>query len=391
MKWRQWLKNIKKKLLPDLPTPYEVQQTFTDSIYWRRVESIKGNQPFLKQEKFIEQIEQKNPEIFRFFQDRQPSSQRFLLHEHPPLPGSPQKEVPVLLVHGASHHANLSWCKSLDGEKGLLFPLIQAGYHVFAVTFAHPHGENKMQGIQVFNALRRIKELTGTNQVDVIAHSKGGVPTRLYASNFLEMDGAPYEGNIRKYIMLGTPNKGIDFVFRNVTANYGVIQKNISAPVACDSLMYFGSYMDTTSRSIYADGGAFPGQSQLLYRWDDKYPIPPENRTLYYGGQTMLYHSRGIDAALIEGDYLIEKMLGKPVHPGIELYALAGNNPFFKGIPGEQSGKSDGLVLVDSVLEIEPMASRPSQIKKAEEESLNHLELLYHQKAHQWVLSALEE
>ena len=105
----------------------------------------------------------------------------------------------------------------------------------------------------------------------------------------------------------------------------------------------------------------------------------------------MLYHSRGIDAALIEGDYLIEKMLGKPVHPGIELYALAGNNPFFKGIPGEQSGKSDGLVLVDSVLEIEPMASRPSQIKKAEEESLNHLELLYHQKAHQWVLSALEE
>lgn len=391
MRWKRWLKYVKSKLIPDLPTPYEVLQTYKHSLYWKQVECIKGYQPLLKQEKFIKQIEHHDPEIFRLFQNHQPSSNSFLLHKHPPLPGTQEKKVPILLVHGASHHANLSWCQSIHKEKGLLFPLIQSGYHVFAITFAHPHGENKMQGIQVFNALRRIKEITGSNQVDVIAHSKGGVPTRLYASNFLEMDGAPYDLNIRKYIMLGTPNKGIDFVFRNVTANYGVINKDISAPVACDSLMYFGSYMDTTSRSIYADGGAFPGQSQLLYRWDDKYPLKPDNRTLYYGGQTMLYHSRGIDVAILEGDHLIEKMLKRPVHPSIELYALAGNDPFFKGIPGEQSGKSDGLVLVESVLELEPMASTLSQIKKNAEESLNHLDLLYHPKAHQWVLSALEE
>ena len=391
MKWKQWLKNIKKKWLPNNPTPYEVLQTYENSLYWKRVECIKGHQPLLKQEKFIEQVEHKDPEIIRFFQGPQPSSHLFLLHEHPPLPGTPKKQVPVLLVHGASHQGNLSWCKSISEEKGLLFPLIQSGYHVFAITFAHPHGENKMQGIQVSNAIRRIIEVTGSNEVDVIAHSKGGVPARLYASNLLEQEGAPYETCIRKYIMLGTPNKGIDFVFRNVTANYGVINKNISAPVACDSLMYFGSYLDTTSRSIYGDGGAFPGQAQLLYRWDDKYPITPDNRTLYYGGQTMLYHSRGIETAMLEGNQFIEKMLEKPVHPSVQLYALAGTYPFFKGIPGEQSGKSDGLVLVESVLEIEHMASTPSQIRKKEEKSLNHLDLLYHHKAHQWVLSALEE
>lgn len=390
MKWRQWLKNIKKKLLPDLPTPHEVLQTFEDSLYWQRVECIKGNQPLLKQEKFIEQVEHKDPEILLFFQGNQPSSNLFLLHEHPPIPGTQQKKIPVLLVHGASHQANLSWCNSIHQEKGLLFSLIEEGYHVFAITFAHPHGENKMQGIQVFNALRRIKEITGSHQVDVIAHSKGGVPTRLYASNFLEKEGAPYEINIRKYIMLGTPNKGIDFIFCNVAANYGVIKENISAPVACDSLMYFGSYIDTTSRSIYADGGAFPGQSQLLYRWDDKYPLTPDNRTFYDGGQTMVYHSRGIDVAILEGDHLIEKLLEKPIHPTIQLYALAGNYPFFKGIPGEQRGKSDGLVLAESVLALEPMASTPSQIKRKDEEVLNHLELLYHKKAHQWVLNALQ-
>ena len=207
---------------------------------------------------------------------------------------------------------------------------------MYAISFAHSHGDNLMQAIQVSNVIQRICERTGANKLDLIAHSKGGMPTRLYVSNFCKSLNAPYQNNVRKYIMLGTPNRGIDFVFRNISANYGAIRMEMNAPVACDSLLYYGTYLDTTPRSLYADGGAFPGQSQLLYRWDDKYPPSPETRTLYYGGQTMYYHSRGIDIAIQEGNHLIEKMIENPAHSSIELYALAGTHPLFDGIPGER-------------------------------------------------------
>lgn len=371
--------------------PFQILQRYEDSIYWEDVELIHGNQIDLKQEKFIEIVEHKDSEIIRYFQSTTPSSQFFLLHHLPPEKNAGRKKTPVLLVHGASHQANLSWCKSFKEEPGLLYFLNQIGYDVYAITFAHSHGDNLMQAIQVSNAIQRVCDRTGAEKVDLIAHSKGGMPTRLYVSDFCMSLNAPYQNNVRKYIMLGTPNRGIDFVFRNITANYGVIRMEINAPVACDSLLYYGTYLDTTDRSLYADGGAFPGQSQLLYRWDDKYPPPPETRTLYYGGQNMYYHSRGIDIALQEGDRLIEKMIDTPVHPSIQLYALAGSHAFFDGIPGEKSGKSDGLVLVESVLDLESMATHPHQIKRRDEMALNHLDLLYHEQAHQWVQSALEE
>lgn len=370
---------------------YELIQRYTDSSYWDDVELLLGFQSILQQEKFIGVVEHKDLEMVRFFQSSHPTSQLFLLHHHSPQANVLKKEVPILLVHGASHQANLSWCCSIHEEKGLLYPLIQSGYDVYAISFAHSHGDNIMQAVQVSNAIQRICERTGVNEVNIITHSKGGVPTRLYLSDFCKENGTPYLNNVRKYIMLGTPNRGIDFVFRNIAANYGVIRMEINAPVACDSMLYFGTYLDTTHQSLYNDGGAFPGQSQLLYRWDDKYPPSPDTRTLYYGGQTVYYHSRGIDAALREGDYLMYKLLEKKVQPEVQLYALAGNHPFFKGIPGEQSGKSDGLVLLDSVLNLEPMATVLAQIRKKDELPLNHLDLLYNEKSHQWVLSALKE
>ena len=64
--------------------PFQILQRYEDSTYWEDVELIYGTQSYLKQEKFIEIVEHKDPEIVRYFQSSTPSSQFFLLHHHPP-------------------------------------------------------------------------------------------------------------------------------------------------------------------------------------------------------------------------------------------------------------------------------------------------------------------
>lgn len=363
--------------------PYQVMERYHDSRYWGWTERIRGYQDRLAQENFIPEIECKDEEIVRHFGSSQPASYYVLLHY---LPASRKTlQNPVLLVHGAGHHANLSWCES-SMEKGLLYSLSSSGRDVFAVSFAHPHGDNWQQAIQLSNIIRRIKEVVKTDKIDLIAHSKGGVPVWIYLAGLCSSWDAQYQGEVERYVMLGTPNRGLDFPFRHLFPNLSVIKLGISAPIACDSIMYYGSYIDTTKQSIYRDGGGFPGSCQLLYRWDDKYPIEMQSKTLYDGGQNMFFHSRGIDAAIREGDHLMEKLLSSPIDSEIEVHILAGNKPYFNGVRGERDAQSDGLVFVDSVLFTDGIATSPNQVKRKDVLPLNHLELLYHPDAHQWVL-----
>lgn len=366
--------------------PFQVVERYHDSRYWEWTERIRGYQERLSQENFIPEIECKDEEIVRYFGTSQPASYDVLLHY---LPATKKLHPnPVLLVHGAGHHANLAWCESLFQEKGLLYSLSAAGIDVFAVTFAHPHGDNWQQAIQLSNVIRRIREVAQTDKIDLIAHSKGGIPAWIYLAGMCSPWDGSYQGEVERYMMLGTPNRGIDFPFRHLSPNWSVIEMGISAPIACDSLLYYGRYIDTTERSIYRDGGAFPGSCQLLYRWDDKYPVQMQSRTLYYGGQNFFLHSRGIDTAIREGDYLVERLMSSPIDSRIEVHVLAGNRPYFHGVRGEQDAESDGLVFVDSVLFTDGIASSPHQVKRKDVLPLNHLELLYHPDAHRWVLDA---
>jgi triacylglycerol lipase len=382
-------KNESIKPLPPMTStrtnlPYQVMERYHESRYWGWTERIRGYQDRLTQEKFIPEIEYKDEEIVRHFGSSQPASYYVLLHYFP----ASRKifQNPVLLVHGAGHHANLSWCESSHMEKGLLYSLSSSGRDVFAVSFAHPHGDNWQQAIQLSNIIRRIKEVVKTDKIDLIAHSKGGVPVWIYLAGLCSSWDAQYQGEVERYMMLGTPNRGLDFPFRHLFPNWYVIQQGISAPIACDSIMYYGRYIDTTKQSIYRDGGGFPGSCQLLYRWDDNYPIKMQAKTLYDGGQNMFLHSRGIDAAIREGDHLMEKLLSSPIDSEIEVHILAGNNPYFNGVLGERDAPSDGLVFVDSVLFTDGISPSPNQVKRKDVLPLNHMELLYHPDAHQWVL-----
>jgi triacylglycerol lipase len=368
---------------------YTVTAEFVTASYWDKVELLEGSRPEFIQETFHPVSVHHEAELISQFGTDTPNSRYALLHYK-----IPKKkwgnDTPVLLVHGASHYAKKAWLGS-GRTNGLAAALYESDIPVFALSFAHSHGDNYLQGIQIANALSRIQEATGANSVDIVCHSKGGVPARLYLANLLEAYGAAYQDNVRKFIMLGAPNKGVDFPFRNLQANWFVLDRKINAPVACDSLYFYGRFIDCLDQSLYKDGGAFPGQSQLLYRWDDQYPVLGSAKTLYEGGQDFYFHSRGIDLAIKEGGSLIERLLSRPLPGTISLYALAGTRNFFGVIPGESSAPSDGLVFVESALALEQMASNSNQIRAQTYLPLNHLELLYDAKAHRWVLDCLAD
>ena len=57
------------------------------------------------------------------------------------------------------------------------------------------------------NIIDQVKEQYGVSQVDVVAHSMGGLVVREYIQNH-------YRGDIRKFAMIGTPNQGSLNVYR---------------------------------------------------------------------------------------------------------------------------------------------------------------------------------
>lgn len=254
---------------------YKVQSKFNDSPYWTWTERIEGTQSLFTQEKFIPANEWKDCDLQRYFGNPRPHSSLFLLHYLEP--DFPSKDNPVVFVHGAGHHAEQSW------KQELLEQIRKAGRPVFAVTFAHPHGDNLFQAVQLYNAIQRIIDLTNRDGVDLVAHSKGGIVAWTFLAGWGASWGALPKGQVNKYFMLGTPNRGLDYPFRHVSPNWWVKFYNTSAPVSCDTMLWYGNYINTTEHSIY-EGGAFPGLSQLLYRWDQTFPIHLAAETLYFGG-----------------------------------------------------------------------------------------------------------
>lgn len=374
-------------MIDQMKPSYLVTDRFVDSEHWTWTERLIGEQNCFFSEPFISKTEWKAADVIHYFQSSAPHSEYVLLHYLAPLE-QVSDQPPILLIHGAGHHARKAWG---DRKKGLIHALSLAGRHVFALTFAHPHGDNLLQAIQLQNGIQRMKELCGSETVDLIAHSKGGIVAWTYLANRGSLWNAAYDDDVTRCFLLGSPNKGLDYPFRHMSPNWMVQSFGISAPIACDSMFYLGHYFDTMRYSIYKEGGAFPGSSQLLYRWDDKYPVHLGAQKIYEGGQDLLFHSRGIDAAIQDGGDYMECLMKTPIAPDIEVHILAGNSPFIHGVCTEWDGESDGLVFVDSALSTEGLVVDDHQVCRKTVLPLNHLQLLYHPLAHQWVLDGYQQ
>lgn len=313
------------------------------------------------------------PHMLTMFGTDQPHSSQFLLHysvNEPTATGTP-----VLFVHGAGDNAS-------RGTFGLRPEFEAADRPFYAITFAHAHGDVLTQAESVANAIEVIKLRTGAEQVDVIAHSKGGLAVTAYASNTDSMDwdhagfeaaGTNYRGDIRRMLLIGVPLDGIDTAFRWPGSNFLGFDPDLAAAPVSWSVHYpMGTAFWWSSTDLgYQDflpgeGDPFPGQRQLLKRqdhplpgampWLGGYSLQTDWYTTYEGGFGLFTHSYGIDAVIEAGGNLVDRLADQGVDPSIEVILLAGENPLMpSGDPAFEelwdglAGASMWQMLLDSI------------------------------------------
>lgn len=331
---------------------YEGDETWTqegDVKIWAAVERWQDpDRTLFQQEEFNAALSWKDstasPWIRTCFASSTPHSSAFLLHVgiHEPT----AEGTPILFVHGAGDNGTRSWVTM--GTR-----MDKANRPVYAVTFAHPHGDVFQQAEIVADAIAVIKARTGSDQVDVVAHSKGGVAAFVYAANGTGANwgdaayaskGTAYRGDIRRLVLIATPLMGVDTSYRWTGPN--LLQLDPAVAIAPTSWSTYYPYStsnpyvtdDLTAQDFHPeDGDYFPGQRQLLARqdhdlpgsltWLGGYSLQPDWYTTYEGGYGYYSYSQGIDAAIEDGGNLIAKMASRGVEPGIEVFLLAGTNP----------------------------------------------------------------
>lgn len=332
---------------------------------------------------FCEVNEQLDPDLISAFKTSTPSPAHYLLHLSPGYDCNPIK-TPIILVHGAGLDATSFANLYNMGYKGLKQQLVTLGYRVFSITFAHSHGDNFHQAEILAHAIEEVKQLTKTNKVNIIAHSKGGFAARIYLSN---LASTPYRDDVNHYIMLGTPNLGTDYAFRYPSISYLIYMAGGNGVIAWDKIICLGNLIDISPRAIYSDG-SFPGQSQMLYPWDEQFPLDITQQdwwTTYYGGKGFVSSSRGIKKAIADGGNLVQKLEQNGLHPDITCSVLAGDNSILSVFPAPSSIPSDGIIFVDSVLNTSGISRQGAKIKEKTILPLNHMELLYDRRVARWV------
>lgn len=337
---------------------------------WERVERWHDPNPgFLQEDYPPDGRGNQEGQRLIFFDDPQPHSSRFLLYYAPGWDDA-SANPPVLLVHGANDTADRAWANpnGLGGfgcgavfcpQSGLMQYLAVRGFRVFALGFPHKQGDNYYWAEQIHDAIQIIKERTGASKVDVIGWSKGVTASRMYASSVRKPWGTPYQGDIRRLILLGGPNGGFDYIFRYGWNHNFLIAPHcggqVNAPMPHTDMVCLGFWRDYDEYSIYATskGDFFPGQKQMLARWDHVYPVLPTSQdwfTTYYGGLGFFTNGFGIDYAIAQGS-LIQPIQQAGIPASIETYLLCGTLATIPGIPNEISGPSDGVVFIDSCMD----------------------------------------
>jgi hypothetical protein len=366
-----------------------LEATFTSVSYgWAKVERWKDNGTLFAAENYLSDgRNNQDGQRATFFASTQPHSSRFLLYYAPGW-DTGSKSTPVLLVHGANDNADRAWANPGLGNcgattcpgTGLMQSLSGQGYRVFAINFPHKHGDNYYWGEQIYDAVEVIKSRTGASKVDVIAWSKGAFAARQYASSVYKSGGTAYAANIRKLVLLGGPNKGIDYTFRHgILPSVGVYPAcgiSANAPAAHTSLMCYGLWYSFPQGSIYTTGSGnfFPGQKQMLYRWDGTYSLPSTEQdwyTTYYGGWGYTSYSDGITAAINQGS-LVNTIRANGIPTSLTTYLYCGGSNNIPDIHNEHTGPSDGVVFVNSCGDTGGIGTLGQKVVN---NALNHLKL----------------
>jgi hypothetical protein len=375
--------------------PYTLSATVRGKN-WDRIERLSATARNFPQEQARPNGRQRDPELIEAFGTAVPPSRDVLLHY---ARGWEQGEgTPVLLIHGVLVDANTSW-HDPHGKEGLAPYLSSKGKRVFALTFAHRHGDNLLWAEQIAWAIARIREVTGSAEVDLVAHSKGTVAARALVSGVRHSWMTPYAKDVRRLILLGGPHLGLDFPFRHPLVNYGLYPEQDdrlrNAPMSWTKMLVMGLWIDTSPLTLMTDAGNFfPGQSQLLSRWDHIYPLPRLEQdwyTTYHGGRGFVSESAGIDKAIAQGGHFIDRLRKHPLDPGVELAVLAGDQPDLAGVLNETTGPADGVVFLKSATHTQDMTRGGAKLRAKDVLPVNHMELIYAPSAKSWLLDILNQ
>jgi len=107
---------------------------------------------------------------------------------------APRSNVPVLLVPG--------WFDTARELAALRIRLSAAGWsHVETLSFADPTGSNRLHAAEIDSVVAELMERTGAQEVDIVAHSMGGLATRWYLKT---RPDAP----VRKVVFMASPHRG---------------------------------------------------------------------------------------------------------------------------------------------------------------------------------------
>jgi len=120
-----------------------------------------------------------------------------------------KKPDPVILVPGImGSYQNLNnWVIDpiLHTYDNLIEAMIQSGYELNKDLFLFPYNwrqDNVITAGELKNKIAVVKEITGSNKVDLVAHSMGGLVARSY------IQGSDYQNDVDQLIFLGTPHLG---------------------------------------------------------------------------------------------------------------------------------------------------------------------------------------
>ncbi len=369
-----------------------------ETTRWARLERLEDPHPEMaRPERHNQWTRHTEPEVVAAFGSATPPPSQVLLHYAAGWDAA-TVGLPVVLVHGAGLTANHSWADAPIEQpyEGLAARLARAGRAVFAVTFAHSHGDNFRQAEALADAIARVRHVTGAEQVDLVAHSKGGMAARIYLSDAGPAWSTKFRKDVRRYVMLGTPNGGIDVSFAYPNLNYWILENHSSAPLSWTKALYYGRWVELEERAIYGPNSCYLGQLQMVARFDQRYGRTRAAGQLdvaatYDGGRGTVSVGFGIERAIADGGRTIERLEQKGVHPSVELAVLAGTSPWTMNLIGERRGPNDGLLLVASALHTAPLVQRGAKLLRADLRHLNHLQLVYDPRANDWVEEVLAQ
>lgn len=363
-----------------------LEATFTSvSNGWTKVERWKDNSTGFAAETYPSDGRGDHTgQRVTFFGTARPHSSRFLLYYAPGW-SIGTKPTPVLLVHGANQTADIAWANPNESgayacgastcpSTGLMQYLDTRSYKVFAITFSHKNGNGYYWGEQIYDAIEIIKSRTGASNVDVIGWSKGAFNARMYASSVKQSWGTAYAGNIRRLLLLGNPNNGVDGSFRHgwtyTFTVYSECGGAINGPVANDWIVCYGvwwNHPEWTYGSAY-----FPGSAQMLKKWDSVYGLATTEQdwyTTYYGGWGFYTHSAGIDAYMPSS--LVNTVRAAGVPSSIRTHNLCGSANDIPLLHNEHTGPSDGVLFISSCTDNTGIGNAGGNVTLA----INHLKL----------------